>query len=82
MHAHRALPLLLRMCAAIDRLFIAEVGPPATALVEAARSAWLEGGNRLRPADVEQYIALLAANIRDAERRGEFVSDARACIRL
>ena len=82
MHAHRALPLIQRMCAAIDRLFIAEVGIAGAELAEATRAAWLETGNKLRPADVEQYVALLAKHIGDRDRRQEFVSDALACIRL
>jgi len=80
--SHHALPTLLRMCAAIDRLFIVEVGPFGKQLAEDARAAWLESGNKLRPADVEQYVALLAENIDDAERRASFVSDATACIKV
>ena len=79
---YRALPTLLRMCAAIDQLFIVAVGPFGRQLAEDARSAWLASGNKLRPADVEQYVALLAEHVDDAERRQEFVSDALACIRL
>jgi len=80
--AHRALPTLLRMCAAIDRLFIIEVGPFGKQLAEDTRTAWLETGNKLRPADVEQYVSLLARHIDDADRRGEFVNDAISCIRV
>jgi hypothetical protein len=79
---HRALPVLLRICAAIDQLFVVEVGPFGQQLAADARAAWLETGNKLRPADVEQYVALLAQNIDDAERREAFVTDAKACIRL
>jgi len=82
MHGHRVLPTLLRMCAAIDRLFVVEVGPFGTQLAEDARTAWLETGNKLRPADVEQYVALLAQHITNPDQREEFVSDALACIRL
>lgn len=80
--AHRALPVLLRICAAIDRLFIVEVGPFGVQLAEDARAAWLETGNKNRPADVEQYVALLAQNIEDPERREAFEQEARACIKL
>jgi hypothetical protein len=79
---HRALPVLLRICAAIDQLFIVEVGPFGQQLAADARAAWLETGNRIRPADVEQYVALLAQNIDDPERREGFVTDAKACIHL
>lgn len=79
---HRALPVLLRICAAIDRLFIVEVGPFGAQLAEDARAAWLATGNKNRPSDVEQYVALLAQNIEDPERREAFVQDAIACIKL
>jgi hypothetical protein len=80
--AHRALPVLLRICAAIDRLFILEVGSLGAKLAEQARVAWLATGNKNRPSDVEHYIALLAQHIKDGERREEFVEEAKACIRL
>jgi hypothetical protein len=80
--AHRALPVLLRICAAIDRLFIVEVGPFGKELAEDARAVWLETGNKIRPSDVEQYVALLAQNIADPERREAFVEEAKACIKL
>ena len=80
--AHRALPVLLRICAAIDRLFIVEVGPFGKEIAEDARAAWLETGNKIRPSDVGQYVALLAQNIADPERREAFVREALACIKL
>jgi hypothetical protein len=79
---HRALPTLLRICAVIDQLFIVEVGPFGAQLAEDARSAWLATGNKMRPADIEQYVALLVQHIEDPERREAFMSDARDCIRL
>ena len=79
---HRALPVLLRICAAIDRLFVVEVGPFGTQLAEDARDAWLATGNKNRPADVEQYVALLAQNIDERDRRHAFVADARKCIHV
>ena len=80
--AHRALPVLLRICAAIDRLLVAEVGPPGAKFADQARGAWLATGNKNRPADVEQYIALLAQHIKDRERREEFIEEAKDCIKL
>jgi hypothetical protein len=80
--AHRALPVLLRICGAIDQLFVIEVGPFGTSLAEDARASWLSTGNKNKPSDVEQYLALLAANIGDPEQRAAFVADARQCIRL
>ena len=80
--AHRALPVLLRICAAIDQLFIVEVGPFGKELADDARATWLETGNKNRPSDIEEYVALLAQNIADPERRDEFVQEAKACIKL
>ena len=80
--AHRVLPVLLRICAAIDQLFIVEVGPFGKEIAEDARAAWLETGNKIRPSDVEQYVALLAQTVADPERREAFVQEARACIKL
>jgi hypothetical protein len=80
--AHRALPVLLRICAAIDQLFIVEVGPFGKEIAEDARAAWLETGNKNRPSDVEQYVVLLAQNIAEPERREGFVQEALACIKL
>ena len=74
--------MLLRICAAIDQLFIVEVGPFGQQLAQDARTAWLETGNKLRPADVEQYVAMLAQYVEDSERREAFVRDALQCIRL
>lgn len=79
---HRALPTLLRICARIDLLFVAEIGPFALQLERDARTAWLATGNKNRPADVEQYIALLAEHIEDPERRDAFVADAMNCFKL
>lgn len=80
--AHRALPVLLRICTTIDRLFIVEVGPFGAQLAEDARAAWLATGNKNRPADVEQYVALLAQHIDDVDRREGFIADARQCIHV
>ena len=76
------MPVLLRICEAIDRLFIAEVGSPGKKLIEEARRAWLATGNKNRPADAQQYVLLLARHILDGERREEFVEEAKDRIRL
>lgn len=80
--AHRALPFLLRICATIDRLFVIEVGPFGAQLAQDARGAWLATGNKNRPADVLQYVALLAQHIDDDGRREAFVAEARKCIHV
>jgi hypothetical protein len=81
-NAHRALPVLLRICTAIDHLFVVEVGPFGVQLADDARAAWLATGNKNRPADVEQYVDLLAQNIDDDDRRDAFVAEARKCIHV
>lgn len=80
--AFRALPVLLRICADVDRLFVVEVGPFGRQLAEDARMEWLATGNKIKPSDVEEYVALLARHIADTERRDAFGNEARACIHL
>jgi hypothetical protein len=80
--AFRALPVILRICADIDGLFVVEVGPFGRQLAEDARAAWLATGNKIKPSDVEEYVALLARHIADDERREAFVSEARNCIHV
>jgi hypothetical protein len=79
---HRALPFLLRICTAIETLFIVEVGPFGAQLAQDARVAWLATGNKTRPSDVLQYVALLAQHIDDDQRREAFVAEARSCIHV
>ena len=81
-NAHRALPILLRFCAAIDRLFVVEVGPFGSRLAEEARAEWLATGNKTKPSDVKQYVALLASSIDDRERHDAFVAEALECVKL
>ena len=81
-NAHRALPILLRICAAIDRLFVVEVGPFGSRLAEEARVAWLATSNKTKPSDVEEYVALLATSIEDRERRDAFIAEALECVKL
>jgi hypothetical protein len=74
---HRVLPLLLSQCAAIDALFIEEVGPFGQLLVTEAREKWLAGGRRVKAGDIIDYIVLLAGQIQDPRKRGEFIAGAR-----
>jgi hypothetical protein len=80
--AFRALPVLLRICADIDRLFVVEVGPFGRQLADDARAAWLATGNTVKQSDLEEDVALLARHIADTERREAFSSEARACIHV
>lgn len=74
--------MLLRICDAIDQLFVIEVGPFGSRLAEDARVSWLMTGNKTKPSDVEGYVALLATNIADRENRDAFVTEAMGCIKL
>ena len=80
--AFRALPVLLRICMDIDQVFVVEVGPFGRQLAEDARAAWLATGNKTKPSDVEEYVALLAQHIAEPERRDAFGREARACIHV
>jgi hypothetical protein len=81
-NAHRALPVLLRICTAIDQLFVIEVGPFGARLAEDARAAWLATGNKTKPSDVREYVALLAVSIDNRESREAFVAEALECVKL
>jgi hypothetical protein len=70
---HRMLPLLARMSAGVDEIFVEYVGPFGELLIGEARSAWLRSGNKMHSSDIESYIALLAREIDDAARRAQFV---------
>jgi len=74
---HRMLPLLARMCAGVDEIFVEFVGPFGEMLTTEARTAWLGEGNKMRSSDIEGYIALLARQIDDVARRTQFVQRAR-----
>ena len=58
----RALPILQNLCAAIDALFIEEVGPFGQMVTEEARASWLASGNKVQTSDVDEYMALLAGD--------------------
>jgi hypothetical protein len=77
---YRALPLLLNMCAAIDNLFIEEVGPFGQLLCAEARTRWLASGNKMKTTDLDPYIVMLAAEIDGPERKSTFQLRARAIV--
>jgi hypothetical protein len=77
---HRVLPLLLAECAAIDALFIQEVGPFGQLVVAEAREKWLAGGRRVKSSDIVDYIALLAREIPEPRQRSEFIAGAREIV--
>jgi len=70
-------PLLARMCAGVDEIFVEYVGPFGELLIGEARNAWLGAGNKMRSSDIESYVALLARAIDDTGRRAQFVLRAR-----
>lgn len=74
--AHRVMPFLETLCKALDRLFIDEVGPFGQLVVSEVRDKWSAAGPRMKPSDIEDYVALLAQEIPEARQRAEF--DARA----
>lgn len=74
----RILPLLIRMCSAVDGVFVEYVGPFGELLIGEARNAWAAAGNKTRSSDIESYIARLARELDDAAQRAQFVARARA----
>ena len=75
--AHRVLPFLETLCKALDRLFIDEVGPFGQLVVSEVRDTWSASGPRMKPSDIEDYVALLAQEIPEERQRAEFVTRAR-----
>jgi len=71
------MPFLETLCKALDRLFIDEVGPFGEFVVGETRATWSAAGPRMKPSDIEDYVALLAAEIPEARQRAEFVTRAR-----
>ncbi len=74
----KVLPILRELCATVDRLFIAEVGPFGEFVAAEVREKWVAGGNRIRTSDVLQYIALLAREIPEPDKRAAFVASTRS----
>jgi len=77
---YRVLPILQNLCAAIDEMYIEEVGPFGTMVVSEVRAKWVATGNKVRTSDVDQYIALLAEQLDDPWKRSEFVMRARQLV--
>jgi hypothetical protein len=75
--ANRVMPFLETLCKALDRLFIDEVGPFGEFVVSETRAKWVAAGPRMKPSDIEDYVALLAQEIPEARQRAEFVTRAR-----
>ena len=75
--AHRVMPFLETLCKALDRVFVDEVGPFGEFVVSEIRTKWSAAGPRMKPSDIEDYVALLAAEIPEARQRAEFVTRAR-----
>jgi hypothetical protein len=74
---HRVLPLLNSQCAAIDELFIEEVGPFGRVVVAEVRQKWLATGRRVHTSDIDDYITLLAGEVPEPRQRAEFIEGAR-----
>jgi hypothetical protein len=73
----KVLPFLETLTKQLDKLFVAEVGPFGEFVVSEVRERWLDAGPRTRPADVEEYVAMLAGEIPEARQREDFTARAR-----
>ena len=77
---HRVLPLLNSQRAAIDALFIEEVGPFGQVVVAEVREKWLATGRRVKTSDIADYIMLLAREVPEDRQRAEFIDGARRIV--
>jgi len=73
----RVLPFLETLCKQLDKHFVDEVGPFGEFVVGEVRERWLDGGPRTRPADVEEYVRMLAKEIPETRQRAGFIARAR-----
>ena len=73
----RVLPFLETLCKQLDKVFVDEVGPFGGFVVTEVRERWLDGGPRTRPADIEEYVEMLAKEIPEARQRADFIARAR-----
>jgi len=80
MAGNRVLPVLNSLCAALDEVFVEEVGPFGQLVVSEAREKWRAAGHRLKTSDVEDYVALLAREIPEPSQRSQFLARARELI--
>jgi hypothetical protein len=75
--AHRVLPFLETLCRQIDKVFVDEVGPFGEFVVGEVREKWSAAGPRTKPADIEDYVRMLATEIPDPRQSRVFVARAR-----
>lgn len=73
----KVLPFLETLCGKLDKIFVVEVGPFGEFVVKEVRERWIEAGPRTRPADIEEYVRMLAEEIPETRQRAEFIMRAR-----
>ena len=73
---HHVLPVVERICAQIDTIFMRYVGPIAPMLCEECFMRWSSEGDT-GPRAVGRYIRLLAGNIPTVGKRATFTEEAR-----
>lgn len=71
------LPIVERICAQINKIFIRYVGPIAPMICEECFVRWL-AESQTGPRAMGRYIALLAENIPSVGQRAAFIQEARA----
>ncbi len=76
----KTLPIVDRMRANIDKLFVQYVGPIGTELAEEHYEDWLRQGN-VGPLGLKKYIAMLSRDVPHARKQAEFVVKAVAFLR-
>ena len=73
----KVLPFLETLCKQLDKVFVDEVGPFGEFVVSEVHERWLDTGPRTKPADIEEYVRMLAKEIPEAPQRAGFIARAR-----
>lgn len=74
---NRVLPFLETLARTLDRIFVEVVGPFGQFVTTEVRERWAAAGPRTRPADIEDYVTMLAQEVPEPRQRAEFVQRAR-----
>ena len=77
---HNVLPIVVKMCERINRIFVRYVGPIAPEIAEDIYKQWVRRGNT-GPSGVIRYIHLLSQNIFDESQRVTFFDEATQAMR-
>ncbi|MCU7921038.1 MAG: hypothetical protein KZQ95_22165 [Candidatus Thiodiazotropha sp. (ex Epidulcina cf. delphinae)] len=69
------LPIVIRICHSIDKLFLTYVGPVGSLLCEESFNQW-KATHRPSPLEIPYYIDMLAVQLPDNEKKAQFSKEA------